>query len=172
MTRFELLGMAALILGSGCGRAPSPDSASARRAEAAADSGFAAVQERGRAAMGVDQFTSTHQFVPLADGGRIELQREVDDSAGVAQIRLHVRHIAREFARGNFEVPGFVHDRAEVPGTRVMREKRDVIRYESRALPRGGELRISSGDPDAIQAIHTFLAFQRSEHRAPGHVMH
>src|SRR5687768_12733016 len=56
---------------------------------APADSGFAALQQRGKAAMGVDQYTSTHCFDALADGGRIELQRDSDDPAGVATIRAH-----------------------------------------------------------------------------------
>lgn len=157
---------------AGCrGKADTPTS---RGAPQLSDSAYAAMQQRGAmpAAMGVDQYTSAHRFDDAPDGGRIELQREVDDSAGVAQIRLHLRHIAQEFARGNFEIPGFVHDRAAVPGTQIMREKHDAIQYEFRELPRGGEVRISSADPDAIQAIHTFLAFQRSEHRAPGHIMH
>ena len=38
------------------------------------DSAFAQVQERGRAVMGVDQYTSTHVFESLPDGGRIVLQ--------------------------------------------------------------------------------------------------
>ena len=168
MTRFELLGMAALILGSGCGRAPSPDSASAaRRAEAAADSGFAAVQERGRAAMGVDQFTSTHQFVPLADGGRIELQRDTVDNAGIEQIRMHMRQIADAFRKGDFSLPGFVHDQA-VPGTDVMAARRSAISYEAMDLPRGGAVRITTTDTIAIRAIHDFLAFQRQDHHAGG----
>src|SRR5205823_14692901 len=61
------------------------------------DTAFAAMQERGRKAMGVDQYTSTHVFDALPDGGRIELQRDADDSAGVAQIRAHLREVARAF---------------------------------------------------------------------------
>src|SRR4051812_49278676 len=55
------------------------------------DSSFGAMQKRGKQAMGVDQYTSTHKFDALPDGGRIELQRNSDDSAGVATIRAHVR---------------------------------------------------------------------------------
>src|SRR4051812_42292262 len=55
----------------------------------ASDTAFAAMQQRGKQAMGVDQYTSVHLFDALPDGGRIELQRETNDSAGVAQIRAH-----------------------------------------------------------------------------------
>jgi hypothetical protein len=126
---------------------------------------FAAVQSRGEAVMGVDQYTSAHQFEPLSDGGRIELQREVDDSAGVVQIRRHLRSIAQAFAAGQFDQPMLVHAR-DVPGTAVMAEHRSMITYAYRDLPRGGEVRISSRDSIVIVAIHEFLAFQRSEHHA------
>jgi len=53
------------------------------------------MQERGKAAMGVDQYTSTHHFDTLSDGGRIELQVDTPDSVGVARVRSHMREIAR-----------------------------------------------------------------------------
>ena len=86
---------------------------------AAQDSAFRALQDRGKTAMGVDQYTSLHRFDPLPDGGRIALVRDSTDAAGVATIRAHLWDISRAFAAGEFAVPGFVHGR-EVPGTRVM----------------------------------------------------
>jgi hypothetical protein len=118
--------------------------------------------------MGVDQYTSTHSFQPLPDGGRIELQRDRADSAGRAQILRHMREIAAAFDSGNFSVPGFVHAR-EVPGTRVMAARRGEIRYEVESLPRGGALRLTSRDSVAVLAIHSFLTFQRKDHRAGLH---
>jgi hypothetical protein len=155
-----------------CACAPGPeasaDRASSRRAEAAADSGYAAVQERGRTAMGVDQYTSTHRFQPLPDGGRIELQRDEVDSAGRARILAHMHEISRAFAAGDFAVPGFVHAR-EVPGTAVMAARRTAISYVVESLPRGGALRLETSDSSAVEAIHAFLAFQRMDHRAGAH---
>jgi hypothetical protein len=136
-------------------------------AAAPADSGFAALQERGRAAMGVDQYTSTHRFDALPDGGRIELERDTDDAEGIATIREHLRGIANAFVSGDFTTPAAVHAR-EVPGTAVMAARRASIRYEYRDLPRGGEVRILTTDPEAIEAVHAFMAFQRDDHRAGG----
>jgi hypothetical protein len=133
-------------------------------AHAHSDSAFDAMQRRGRDAMGVHQYTSVHRFDALADGGRIELQRDRDDSAGTATIRAHLREIGRAFASGDFGTPATVHVKT-VPGADVMRERRAHIRYEPIDLPRGGALRIRTEDPRAIRAIHRFLAFQRSEHR-------
>jgi hypothetical protein len=140
----------------------------------AADSVFAELQERGASpeVMGVDQYTSTHVFEDLPDGGRIELQRDVDDPAGVEQIRAHLQDIAGRFAAGDFTIPGFVHDTALVPGTDVLTDRRDAIAYEFGELPRGGEVRIRTDDPEAVRAVHEFLAFQRRDHRSEGHTAH
>lgn len=133
------------------------------------DSAFAALQARGAApaGMGVDQYTSTHRFDTLADGGRIALQRNADDSAGVAQIRRHLQEIAVAFAAGDFRTPAFVHMQP-VPGTATMATRRGVIAYAYGALPGGGEVRITTRDPEALRAVHAFLAFQRGDHRAGG----
>lgn len=139
------------------------------RPEPRADAAFAGVQERGKVAMGVDQYTSSHVFEPLPDGGRIVLRRDTPDSAGTEVIREHLRAIAAAFATGDFRLPGFVHAR-EVPGTAVMAARREVIRYRADTLPRGGEVRIVTSDPEAIRAVHEFLAFQRADHRAGAHL--
>jgi hypothetical protein len=118
--------------------------------------------------MGVDQATSTHAFDILADGGRIALERNVDDDPeGVAAIRAHLRQIAEAFRAGDFQTPFFVHAE-EVPGTRVMADKKDSIDYAFRPLPRGGEVRITTRDPEAREAIRAFMMFQRTDHRAGG----
>jgi hypothetical protein len=158
----------AVVLALVCACSPGSDAATragARRAAAAADSSFADVQSRGHAAMGVDQYTSTHIFQPLPDGGRIELQRDTVDSAGRARILEHMGDIAAAFGAGDFTVPGFVHA-GEVPGTAVMAARRARISYAVESLPRGGAVRLTTGDEPAIDAIHEFLAFQRGDHRA------
>ena len=131
------------------------------------DSAFAAMQERGRMVMGVDQYTSTHHFDALPDGGRIELQRDVPDSVGVARIRAHLREIAVAFKAGDFSQPTIVH-MVDVPGAKVMAAKRAVISYETHDLPLGAELRLRTHDAEALRAIQEFMAFQRSEHHASG----
>lgn len=158
------LALAAIAPLAGCGR----PGGTGRSFAAAGDSGFAGVQRRGEVVMGVNQYTSRHVFEPLSDGGRIELQRSVDDSAGVAQIRRHMELIARQFASGDFRLPGVVHAR-EVPGTRMMADRRAAISYTVESLPRGGALRLRSDDAVAVRAIHEFLAFQRQDHHASAH---
>ncbi len=124
------------------------------------------MQERGRVVMGVDQYTSTHHFDDLPNGGRITLVRNADDTAGAERIQQHLRSIATAFKAGDFTSPVAVHFK-DVPGARVRAAQRAVSGYPVRALPRGAELTMRTTDPDAIRAIHEFLAFQRTEHHAP-----
>jgi hypothetical protein len=115
--------------------------------------------------MGVDQDASRHRFEDLTDGGRIELQMREADSAGVATIRSHLRETARQFTAGIFSAPDATHART-VPGTPVMAAKKGRIQYTYHDLPQGGEVRITTTDPEALAAVREFLAFQRSDHRA------
>jgi len=153
-TRLSLaFGLTLLI---GCGRAKDTDE-------------FSAMQTRGAHAMGVNQYTSAHVFEDLPDGGRVVLERaDASDTADITTIRAHMRDIAAAFRAGDFTKPFEVHAQA-VPGTDVMTAKRSVISYDASDRPRGGEVRIRSSDPAAVEAIHQFLAFQRTEHHAAGH---
>lgn len=136
---------------------------------ARSDRTFTAMQARGQAVMGVDQYASGHVFEDRDDGGRIVLERDDPiDSAGIARIREHMRSIAAAFRAGDFNKPFQVHAQV-VPGTAVMRALRALISYDAFDRPRGGEVRIRSADPSAIAAIHEFLVFQRTSHHAAGH---
>ncbi len=157
------------LLADACATGPAPRQ----------DSTFAAMQARGSSAhgMGVDQDASEHRFDSTPEGGRIELQLRAAAmgpaaASQIAQIRMHLQHIAQSFRAGDFQTPMFVHDRAPgtVPGTAVMTASRARIEYRYADLPRGGELRLLSSDAEALRAIHEFLAFQRGEHHASGTV--
>ena len=133
------------------------------------DTAFAAMQSRGQAVMGVDQYTSAHVFEDLSDGGRVVLDRvDGSDTAGIAAIREHMRDIADAFRAGDFAKPFQVHA-GEVPGTSVMTARRATITYTASDRPRGAEVRIRTTDSVAVAAVHAFLAFQRSAHHAAGH---
>ena len=131
------------------------------------DTSFAALQARGKMAMGVDQYASAHRFNVLPDGGRIALEMKDGDSLAVAQIRAHMKLIEHAFQAGDFSTPEFVHARA-MPGTDVMSRNKALIRYTYADLPRGGAVRITTTDPESLAAIREFLTAQRGDHRA-GH---
>ena len=146
-----------------------PFGACRRQGESArrhSDSAFAAMQARGQAVMGVDQYASAHVFEDLGDGGRIVLDADnPSDAAGIGAIRQHMRDIAAAFRGGDFAKPFQVHAQA-VPGTSVMAARRTKINYEATDRPRGAEVRIRTTDSAAVAAIHAFLAFQRTAHHA------
>lgn len=147
--------------------ATAPAGITAQAAPPVEDSSFQALQERGAIGMGVDQYASTHLFDALFDGDRIEYQHDRDDAEGIDQIRRHLKEIQEAFEASDFSTPTFVHAR-QVPGTDVMAERREHIEYVYQDLPRGGELRLVTDDPEALEAIRAFMAFQRSDHRADG----
>ena len=171
VARFTL--PALMLIGlCGCGKGESADSdeaATAGAGPAGRDSAFEALQQRGQAAMGVDQYASVHVFEPLPDGGRIVLQMKTADSTGESVIRAHMRDIARAFGSGDFRIPGRVHATSNVPGTAVMSRLRAQISYAAKDLDRGGEVRITTRNAEATAAVHEFLSFQRQDHRAGVH---
>ena len=133
----------------------------------ASDTSFAALQARGKMAMGVDQYESAHRFDVLPDGGLIALEMKNGDSLAVAQIRAHMKLIEHAFQAGDFSTPEFVHARP-MPGTDIMTRNRALIRYTYADLPRGGEVRITTTDPESLRGIRLFLTAQRADHKA-GH---
>jgi hypothetical protein len=131
------------------------------------DSAFAALQTRGKMAMGIDQYGSAHEFDVLPYGGRITLEMKDNDSLAIAQIRAHLRLIQHAFQAGDFSTPAFVHMRA-MPGADIMSRKTNLIAYTYGDLPRGGEVRITTTDPESLAAIRKFLEAQRGDHSVPG----
>src|ERR1700674_1169619 len=131
------------------------------------DSSFAAMQERGKMAMGVDQYMSAHEFDVLPYGGRITLEMKDNDPLAIAQIRAHLKLIQHAFQAGDFSTPEFVHMRA-MPGADVMSRNKALIAYTYAALPRGGEVRITTTDPESLTAVQKFLGAQRGDHKAGG----
>jgi hypothetical protein len=133
----------------------------------AQDTAYAALQQRGKMAMGVDQYESQHRFDILPNGGRIALEMKGNDSLSIAQIRAHLKLIEHAFQAGDFSTPEFVHMRA-MPGTDVMARNKAKIVYSYADLPRGGEVRIAAKDPESLAAIREFMLAQRGDHKAHG----
>jgi hypothetical protein len=124
------------------------------------------VKQRGDAVMGFAQDKTTHHFHLYDDGGAIDVS--VDDAGDASSrdaIRSHLRHIAVMFGEGTFDAPMLVHDSRDVPGTRVMRDRKSAIRYQYVETPHGGRVDIVTADRSALAAIHEFLRYQIAEHK-------
>jgi hypothetical protein len=125
----------------------------------------AAMMERGEHAMGFSQTSTTHHFSLRADGGVIAVSaNDGKDAEAREQIRMHLRHIARAFSHGDFEIPMFVHDQTP-PGVPAMKQHARDIQYDVKETEAGGQVTLSSHDREAIDAIHDFLKFQIREHK-------
>ncbi|PYS45121.1 MAG: hypothetical protein DMF71_01060 [Acidobacteria bacterium] len=122
------------------------------------------MNERGDKVMGFDHTKTTHHFLLKTDGGVIQI--EANDNADTAsrdEIRMHMKHIAKMFGEGNFSAPMLIHEQ-DPPGADVMKQLKAKIKYEFGENERGAFIRISTGDAEALNAIHEFLRFQITEH--------
>jgi len=118
------------------------------------------------AVMGFDQEKTVHYFRLYTDGGAIEVAvLDAADAKNRDAIRSHLPHIAMMFGEGNFDLPMLVHNSADVPGTKVMAARKDVIRYRYEETPAGGRVSITTTDPEALTAVHAFLRYQIVEHK-------
>lgn len=123
------------------------------------------MNERGDQGMGFDHLKTTHHFRLFADGGAIEVNaNEPKDGVSRDKIRGHLRHIAIVFSEGNFSIPMFIHDQVP-PGVETMKQQKEAINYKYEQTERGGRVRISTSNAEALRAIHDFLRFQIQEHK-------
>jgi hypothetical protein len=124
-----------------------------------------ALKKRGAEAMGFDQNATTHHFKLAPSGGSIEVtvKNEKDDEV-IAAVRSHLRSIAADFARGDFDKPFQTHGEVP-PGVPEMQKSNQKITYRYEDLAQGGSVRIETKDARALDAVHTFLRYQIAEHR-------
>ena len=121
--------------------------------------------ESGNIAMGFNQNKIAHHFIATTTGGEIMIVAlNSSDSDTTKQIRNHIADIQNEFSKGNFTKPFFIHAQ-QVPGTKLMTGKKDLIKYSVRQMNNGSALLLTTNDQQLIEAIHEFTAFQTGQHR-------
>jgi len=126
---------------------------------------LAQVNERGDTAMGFSHQKTTHHFRLLADGGAIEVTvNDADDTESRDQIRQHFGHITQMFGGGNFEAPMLTHGKTP-PGVSVLQKLKTEITYQYEEIGRGGRVRITTDNKEALAAVHEFLRFQIADHQ-------
>lgn len=124
-----------------------------------------AVVERGDHVMGFSHERTVHHFLLYPNGGEINVSaNEASDKGSIDQIRMHLGHIARMFAAGDFNAPMLIHD-TNPPGVPAMTRLKDAIKYEYSETERGARIRLTTENPQAIDAIHAFLLFQIIDHQ-------
>jgi hypothetical protein len=122
------------------------------------------VNRRGDREMGFSHAKTAHHFRLKSDGGIIEVTANgADDTAIRDQIRQHLKQIAQKFSEGDFSAPIFIHGQIP-PGVEAMKRLKAEIKYQYGEIERGARVRISTGNTEAIKAIHKFLRFQIHDH--------
>ena len=128
------------------------------------DRHHADVNKRGDQVMGFDHLKTTHHFLLRPDGGVIQVEaNDPKDSDSRDEIRRHLGHIAQLFANGDFTSPMLIHAQTP-PGVPAMKRLKAEIKYRFEETTRGGRVRITTVNPDAIAGVHEFLRFQISDH--------
>jgi len=123
-----------------------------------------AMFQRGNIAMGFEQEKITHKFIPTETGGEIIIMPiNASDSNTLNQIREHIIDIQNDFSKGNFTKPFFIHAE-QVPGTKTMNEKKDLIQYDIRQANNGSILSMITKDKEVTNAIRDFMEYQGSKH--------
>lgn len=129
------------------------------------------VDSRGDHVMGFSHEKTKHTFRLMKDGGAIEVRaNDAADAESVAQIRTHLKEIAKEFKDGVFAKPEAIHARTP-DGVPVMKSLGAKITYEYEELEGGARVRVRTNDANGVEAVHQFLRFQISDHRTGDHVV-
>jgi hypothetical protein len=129
------------------------------------DEHLVAVNKRGASAMGFSQEKTRHHFSLETKGGVIEVVTvDVLEIETRESVRAHLKQIARSFAAGDFSIPTAVHAQRP-PGISEMKRLRSDIKYQYQETDKGAKVRIQTGLPGAINAIHDFLRFQILDHQ-------
>jgi hypothetical protein len=122
------------------------------------------VVHRGEQVMGFSHEKTTHHFSLYPNGGEIRVTaNDSADKASVDQIRMHLGHIAKMFAAGNFDAPMLIHE-TTAPGVPTMTRLRNSIKYEYSDTEYGARIRLITDNLQAVDAIHAFLLFQIVDH--------
>ena len=117
----------------------------------AQDAHHSAVDKRGDHVMGFSHEKTTHHFRLYKDGGAIEVTaNDPKDTESRDQIQMHLGHIAKMFAAGDFNAPMLVHDKVP-PGVPVLQRLKAEVKYEFTRTERGGTVRITTANAEALR---------------------
>ncbi len=126
---------------------------------------FDGVDKRGDQAMGFSHEANMHHFLMFKDGGAIRVvPKDPKDADDLKMVRDHLKMIAGMFSAGDFRLPMFIHD-TTVPGTQTMKKLKGEITYAYEEIPNGAQVRLTTKNPKALQAIYNFMRFQIKDHR-------
>lgn len=115
-------------------------------------------------------------FTKTVHGGvQHVLAKSADQTSLIQAIQAHLQKMTEHFKKGDFSVTEQQHG-ADMPGlARLKTAKPDEIKFEYRALEKGGQIHYASEYPQYVSALHEWFDAQAREHSAaelPGHQQH
>ena len=101
----------------------------------------------------------------MTDTGGVQtvVAREPVTSDQVALIRMHLRHEAAMFEKGNYSDPSGLHG-ADMPGLTDLQKGGARVRVSYAELANGAEITFKTEDLHLLTAIHRWFGAQLSEH--------
>jgi hypothetical protein len=155
---FAIAVLAVFLVVSGCSHSETKDHSEHQ-------SHLDKVNQQGDKAMGFSHQKTKHKFILLKDGGAIQVKaNDAKDTTSIEQIRKHLSQLPKMFSAGNFEDPLATHGRIP-PGVPDMKRLKREIDYKFEEVERGGRVRISTENKEALKAVHDFLRFQIEDHQ-------
>lgn len=131
----------------------------------------AEVARAGAHVMPFDLDRTTHVFEPVEDGGVQTVVSDDGDPEQIALIRSHLAEEAARFARGDFHDPAMIHGE-DMAGMHALVMGHDRLSITYRDVPRGGEIRYRTGDPELVSAVHAWFEAQLADHGSHAHSGH
>ena len=122
------------------------------------------VAQIGSQVMPFDLEATTHEFVPLPNGGLQTVT--ADNPADKQQIELiqsHLKEESTKFQSGDFSDPAKIHGE-DMPGLASLQSGFSNINVQYTPLANGGQIRYVTKKADLVSAIHNWFNAQRSDH--------
>ncbi len=122
------------------------------------------VREKGTEVMPFNLDKTLHAFEKTVDGGiQIVSIRKASDTDQLAPIREHLKNIANDFDKGNFDDPTSIHG-GDMAGLSTLQANPSKFSITYIELENGAKLEYRSTDDKIISALHLWFDAQLTDH--------
>jgi hypothetical protein len=116
--------------------------------------------------MPFDMSRTLHIFRMTETGGVQQVvARNRHDTDQIRLIRMHLKHEAKKFARGDYSDPARLHG-ADMPGLHALEANNAHIRVSYSQISDGGQITFLTHDLKSLTAVHRWFGAQLSQHGA------
>lgn len=110
---------------------------------------------------------TTHVFTKSSDGGTQRvITKDASDAAQVRLVREHLREIQKQFRKGDFSGPSYIHGN-DMPGlVELKAAATGQIGITYREMEDGAELKYRTANAKLVSVLHAWFDAQLSDHGA------